>query len=79
MNSGCEYCRQKENLQSDIFIECFRIDEEALEWISENHSANHLRKKARSAGRGTLYDLVIRDAFTDQFDMLSVAKLQSAL
>ena len=79
MNQGCDHCRQNENLKSETFFEAFRIDNEALEWILRDPSSSHLRRSARSAGRQTLYDVVVRDAFSDHFDMLSVAKLQAAL
>ncbi len=78
MNQGCDHCRQKENVQSETFFESFRIDQEAIEWILKDHSSTHLIRSARSAGRHTLYDLVIGDAFSDHLDMLSVAKLQAA-
>jgi type II secretory ATPase GspE/PulE/Tfp pilus assembly ATPase PilB-like protein len=79
MNQGCDYCRTQENLPAETFFECFRINEEAVQWIREDHSAAHLRRVARSAGRNILYDLVIRDAFSDHLDMLAIAKLQAAL
>ena len=79
MNQGCDFCRTQENLPGETFFECFRINEEAVQWILEDHSAAHLRRSARSAGRNILYDLVIRDAFSDHLDMLAVAKLQAAL
>lgn len=76
MNQGCEVCRSKENLRSQILFESFRIDEQAIEWILHDHSSEYLRRSARAAGRNTLYDLAIRDAISDNLDMLSVAKLQ---
>jgi type II secretory ATPase GspE/PulE/Tfp pilus assembly ATPase PilB-like protein len=79
MNQGCEHCRNHEVLQGETFLETFRINEEALQWIMADHSSANLRRSARSAGRNTLFDLVVRDAFTDHLDMLSVAKLQAAL
>ena len=79
MNQGCDYCRNQDNLPGETFFECFRINEEAVQWILEDHSAAHLRRSARSAGRNILYDLVIRDAFSDHLDMLAIAKLQAAL
>ncbi|MCI0603959.1 Flp pilus assembly complex ATPase component TadA [bacterium] len=79
MNQGCDFCRNQEDLPSEIFFECFRINEEAIQWILKDHSAAHLRSSARSAGRNILYDLVIRDAFSDHLDMLAIAKLQAAL
>jgi type IV pilus assembly protein PilB len=79
MNQGCDYCRIQENLPRETFFECLRMNEEAVQWILEDHSAAHLRRSARSAGRNILYDLVIRDAFSDHLDMLAIAKLQAAL
>ncbi len=79
MNQGCDFCRNQENLPGETFFEGFRINEEAVQWILEDHTAAHLRSSARSAGRNILYDLVIRDAFSDHLDMLAIAKLQAAL
>lgn len=79
MNQGCDHCRNRDNLQSETFFESFRIDDQAIDWILRDDSSSQLRNAARSAGRDTLYDLVIRDASCEHLDMLAVAKLQVAL
>lgn len=79
MNQGCEQCRNQETWHSETFFESFRINEEAIRWILQDHSSSYLRNAARTAGRNTLYDLVVRDAFSDHLDMLSIARLHATL
>jgi type IV pilus assembly protein PilB len=78
MNQGCDHCRGQQG-SGHKFIEAFRLDDEAIGWVLQDHSASFLRKQARTAGRKTLYDWISGDALQKQLDMLSVAKLQAAL
>jgi|GEM_PF-3181144 len=79
MNQGCDHCRGQESVPGQTFFETFRLDQEAIGWILNDHSAASLRKNARIAGRKTLFDVIAQDAVQNHLDMLSVAKLQAAL
>src|SRR2546427_11785380 len=79
MNSGCEFCRNATDGNSEPAFEVLHVDREFLSWFDASHNASQLRERARTAGREALFDVALRQAAGGNLDVLSVLKLQSAL
>jgi type II secretory ATPase GspE/PulE/Tfp pilus assembly ATPase PilB-like protein len=79
MNSGCEFCRNATDGNSEPAFEVLRVDREFLSWFDASQNATQLRERARNSGRDALLDVALRQASGGNLDVLSVLKLQSAL
>jgi type IV pilus assembly protein PilB len=77
MNQGCDFCRNADNHLSEVVLEYIRPDAEIAAWMEEDFHASSLRQKARQAGRKTLFESALQNAFRGGLDMQSVLKLQS--
>ncbi|HSE43154.1 MAG TPA: ATPase, T2SS/T4P/T4SS family, partial [Acidobacteriota bacterium] len=77
MNQGCDFCRNPDNHLADVILEFIRPDFEVAAWMEEDLRASSLRQQARKAGRKTLFDIAVQNAFRGGLDMQSVLKLQS--
>lgn len=76
-NQGCDFCRNTENVLSQLVFEFLRPDPQVLGWLEEDHRATVLRQKARHAGHKTLFDVAIQQAARGLLDTQAVLKLQS--
>lgn len=76
-NQGCDFCRNTENVLSQLVFEFLRPDPQVLGWLEEDHRATVLRQKARRAGHKTLFDVAIQQAARGLLDTQAVLKLQS--
>ncbi|HSP06989.1 MAG TPA: ATPase, T2SS/T4P/T4SS family [Acidobacteriota bacterium] len=76
-NQGCDFCRNTENVLSQLVFEFVRPDAQMMSWLEEDHRATVLRRKARQAGQKTLFDVAIQQAARGLLDTHAVLKLQS--
>lgn len=76
-NQGCDFCRNSDNVLSQVMFEFIRPDAQLLVWLEEDHRASVLRQKARLAGCKTLFDSSLQLAAQGLLDTQAVLKLQS--